>query len=291
MRVAFRHKNLVPPHFQHPQWPKREGKKAMTIVTGIICADAIVLAADSQFTDPSNGVVSFGDKISTVEFKQGNHVLVAQAGLPAITKHIVELVSEKSKEVAITSALTVTEIVLDSICRLRERSTQEQWAYGKENGGASLMVAFYANNKPCLYTVNVYGHGIMSEPENSHFAVAGAGAPLAEYLLSQIAPRGAFHNVALATTIFVIGKVKDHQKGACGGDTMIQILFPVERPGCENSHIGKSEIINQRTINNMEKLLIQQDKNENKPRKMLLMLEDYAKKLDKILENKGENKS
>ncbi len=72
---------------------------------------------------------------------------------------------------------------------------------------------------------------------------------------------------------------------------MIQILFPVERPGCENSHIGKSEIINQRTINNMEKLLIQQDKNENKPRKMLLMLEDYAKKLDKILENKGENKS
>jgi 20S proteasome alpha/beta subunit len=263
----------------------------MTILAGIICADAIVLAADSQFTNPNNGVVSFGNKISTVEFKLGNEVLVAQAGLPAITKRIVDLISEKAKDVVITSALTVTEIVEDSIRHLKKTSTPEQWEAGYCSGGANLMVAFYANKKPCLYTVNVYGYGIMNEPENSHFAVAGAGAPLAEYLLSQITPRMTFHNVALVTTIYVIGKVKDHQKGACGGDTQIKIMFPFEQSECENGHIGKSEMVNQKAINNTEKLLLKQDESENKPRKMLLMLEEHARKMEKTLENKGENKS
>jgi 20S proteasome alpha/beta subunit len=262
----------------------------MTILTGIICADAIVLASDSQFTDPSNGVVTFGAKISTVEFKGGDDVLVAQAGLPAITKRIVELMSEKAKGVAITSALTVTEIVEDSIRHLKNNSLPDQWDAGYDNG-ANLMVAFYANKKPCLYTVNVYGNGIMNEPENSHFAVAGAGAPLAEYLLSQIMSRMTFHNVAVVTTIFVIGKVKAHQKGACGGDTKVKILFPQAVVGAENGTIGKSRPYNQPAINNEEKLLLQQDESENKIRKMMLMLEAHAENLGKTIENTGENKS
>jgi len=110
--------------------------------------------------------------------------------------------------------------------------------------------------------------------------VAGAGAPLAEYLLSQIAPPGAFFNVALVATVFVIGKVKNHQKGACGGDTMIKILYPIERPGRENSHIGKSKTYHQEAVNNAEKLLLLQDESENKPRKMLLMLEEHVRKLE-----------
>jgi hypothetical protein len=38
---------LVPQHFLLSQFRKSEGRKSMTILTGIICADAIVMGADS----------------------------------------------------------------------------------------------------------------------------------------------------------------------------------------------------------------------------------------------------
>jgi hypothetical protein len=163
----------------------------------------------------------------------GNEVLISQAGLPAITNRIVEIMQRKARGTAINDALTVTGIVENAIRYLQKNSTKAQWKEGYYCGGANLMVAFYANKKPCLYTVNVYGHGVMTEPENRHFAVAGAGAPLAEYLLSQFAPPGAFHNVASVTTVYAIGKVKVHQKGACGGETKVKLVFPTKQQDCK----------------------------------------------------------
>jgi 20S proteasome alpha/beta subunit len=56
----------------------------MTVIIGIICREAIVLAADSQIIDTNSGIPTFIDKISVVEFRFGE-ILVAQAGLWPLT--------------------------------------------------------------------------------------------------------------------------------------------------------------------------------------------------------------
>jgi 20S proteasome alpha/beta subunit len=283
-------KNLVSTRGERPPLRKYAGKNSMSVLIGIICADAIVLAADSQITDLSTGEFSNVDKLGVVEFLENDQVLIAQGGLWPLTNRIVEKMREKAKGIRITSASTVTKIVEDSIREAKFPLDERQNEFVNQHGSA-LLIAFYVGETPHLYTVDCYGSGFVNAAEK-HYAAIGAGAGvLASYLLSQIAPPVAFHNVAFVTAVFVIGKVKAHQKALCGGDTKIKILFPPVRPGYENGHVVKSATFDQGQINIEEKLLLQQDEKENKPRKMLLMLEEHAEKMNKTLENKGENKS
>ena len=194
----------------------------MTILVGVICSDAILLAADSQFTDGIGRIWP------------NEQVLVAQAGLPAITNRIVEIMQRNAKSVVIKEALTVTKIAEDAIRELKNELDEEQWTYGQHAGGAEVMLAFYANRKPCLYTLNVYGHGVAETAIPSHYATAGAGASVADYLLAEIAEAGLPHSVAAATVIYVIKKVKERLKGSCGGETKIKALGLFSQSSLEN---------------------------------------------------------
>ena len=53
----------------------------MSVLIGIICPEAIVLAADSHITETVNGTFSSVDKISGIKFWLNDQILVAQAGL------------------------------------------------------------------------------------------------------------------------------------------------------------------------------------------------------------------
>ena len=81
-------KNLVWTRGERPPLRKNVGKNSMSVLIGIICADAIVLAADSQITDLISGEFSDVDKISVVEFSPNDQVLIAQGGLWPLTNRI-----------------------------------------------------------------------------------------------------------------------------------------------------------------------------------------------------------
>jgi 20S proteasome alpha/beta subunit len=236
----------------------------MSILIGIICPEAIVLAADSHITEASQGTFNSVNKISMVEFWPNDQVLVAQAGLWPLTNRIVEKMREKAKGVRITSASTVTQIAEDSIRESKFSLDEEQIKCVNENPSA-LMLAFYIERKPYLYTVNVYGHGITSCPAE-HYATAGIGEYLANYLLQEYAAPKSHSDLAIAISIFVIKKVKENTK-YCGGNTTIRRLVSMHSfIDLDKQCIGQSEQIGSEFVNLAEARLVKLDEKNKKSR-------------------------
>ena len=256
-------KKLVPPSLQSPKWPKHEGKKSMSVLIGIICPEAIVLAADSHITETCNGTYDSVDKIGVVDFWV-DEVLVAQAGSWSITNRIVEKMREKAKGVRITSASVVLKIAEDSIRETKNPMDEDQTKFFYANPPA-LMLAFYVGDKPNLHKVYLDGSGITS-PKAGHYAAVGIGEFLATYLLGEYAVPKSHSDLAIATSVFAIKKVKDITK-YCGGDTTVKRIFPIPQfIDLDKHHIGKADQIPQNFINLTEKRLINFDLKTKKSR-------------------------
>jgi 20S proteasome alpha/beta subunit len=235
-----------------PRWPSTERKARMTILAGIICSDAIIVAADSLMIDAATGAKSYVDKISIADFS-GDHVLIAQAGLGAVTNRAIEKIQEKAHATPITSAKFVYQIVEDSIRETKVGMDEDQKSYIKQ-WGASLIVAFYENGNPHLSTFDFVGTGIANAAE-SHYATAGFGSTLANYLLAEYSGPKSLIGIGLATAVFIIKKVKDNN-GYCGGDTNIKWLTPLQMNLGEGPKIfGRVNHPIKHLINLMEKRL------------------------------------
>ena len=255
---------LVPLRIRIPQCPKPQRKAPMSILIGIICPEAIVLSADSHVTEARQGTFNSVNKISIVKFWPNDEVLVAQAGLWPLTNRIVEKMREKAKGTRITSAGTVTQIAEDSIRESKKPLDEEQADYVNENPPA-LILAFYIGKKPHLYTVKVYGHGITSCPSD-HYAAAGIGEYLANYLLKEYAVPNSHSDLAVATTIFVTKKVKENTK-YCGGDTTVRRIVPhYFMVDLDKQYIGHSEQIGKDFVNLAEKRIVRVDEKSKEPR-------------------------
>lgn len=241
----------------------------MSVLIGIICSDAIVLAADSQITNLTTGEFSNVDKISVAHFFPNDDVLILQGGLWPLTNRIVEKIQEKAAGVKISKAQDVTQIVEDSIRDSKFPLDKDQQDYVNQYP-TGLLIAFYVGKKPHLYTVNCYGTGIIEHAEK-HYATMGAGAAvLANYLLNEYVPPLSHSDFAIAASIFAIAKVKQHQKAVCGGNTIVKRMyqFPVHQLDCQS--IGKSQPVSQDFVNLTEKRLIKFDEKNKKSRDIKL---------------------
>jgi 20S proteasome alpha/beta subunit len=246
----------------------------MSILIGIICPDGIIVASDSQVTDPYQGTFSYTNKISTVSFNI-DEILVAQAGLSSITNRIVETMQAKSKGIKITNHQIVSKIVEDSIRESKQDLDEDQKKYVEQNG-AELMVAFYVNGTPYLHTVNVIGSGIL-EPSTKLFATAGIGSYLANYLLREFVEPKEGVELAIATSIFVIKKVNDNTK-FCGGETNVKRMGLVPVYNWDTQYVGKVLDTPQKFVNLTEKKLMKEYENTKKSRN---------KRVRAILQNVG----
>lgn len=249
-------KKLVPPRLPIPKWPKNTEKKAMSILIGIICPEAIFLAADSQITEPAQGTSESVNKISVVKFNW-DEVLIAQAGPWNVTNRVVETIRRNAAGAKIASAEDVVKIVEDSIREVKQPLDAEQAQRLSENP-AELMYAFYANQKPHIYTVKIHGDGISNEA-TKNFVSTGIGAYLADYLLNEYSVLLIPLNIAIATAIFVIKKVKENTR-YCGGDTIVNRLY-LHRYTLESGDelISESARVVQDYVNEAEKELVKFD--------------------------------
>jgi len=247
----------------------------MTVLAGIICPDGIVIAADSLAMETAAGSHSEIDKIAVINFRV-DQALVAQSGLTSITNRIVELIQERAKGVQITSPKIVTDIVEDSIRAAKVKLDDDQKNYVRDYGGAHLMLAFYANGKPQLYTINIYGSGIVDPPEPT--ATLGVGSYLATYLLRELHTPHSEIILAIGTLIYTINKVKDTTR-YCGGKTNIKVLTPVPVSGWHSLTVGKSTNVPPITIQLTERNLSKLDKQTSEARN---------KKLKRILNQVGK---
>lgn len=96
----------------------------MTILTGIICSDSIVLAADSRMTEYASGVMGHTDKISVVRFSGSDDVLIAQAGSSSVTNKVITVLREN---LTYARRIKNPQVVTD------ELEEAIKWSYG-QNG-------------------------------------------------------------------------------------------------------------------------------------------------------------
>lgn len=221
----------------------------MSIALSIVCPGAIIIAADSQITDPNTGSCETVEKIQAIEMRY-NRILVAQAGLWPFTNRVLERFQAKTEAIHTHNPTEIAQILEATIRETKEPLDEEQQKFVSENGSAMIM-AFYCEKKPYLYRVQTHqGCGLCS-PANVRFIAAGCGAYLAEYLLSEYLGAEAPIDVAVALAIYVIKKVKDSNK-FCGGSTRVRILFPVFIGSLDYQYVGRWQPINQNLIQKAE---------------------------------------
>ncbi len=201
----------------------------MTIIVGIICKSAIVLASDSQTT---SGTAKRCDtnKITLVEFANVN-VLVAQAGYATYSGRAIEILTGLAQGKEITDSRMVMDLAEKAMRQLKDEVRFQQgdctmeelrdfvW---KHEMGCELMIAYFFEGKPCLYTLDmIIG---VSNKVNSHYEAIGCAASLGIYLLKETAKRDRGVRATSAIALYVIEKCKQND-AFCGGAAKMGVLY------------------------------------------------------------------
>jgi 20S proteasome alpha/beta subunit len=204
----------------------------VTIIVGIVCADAIVLASDSQTT---SGTAKRTDteKITSVNFAN-LEILVAQAGYAPFSGQAVEIFTALAKDKEATDYRTVAETAELAMRKLKDRIRFQQGDCTMEELrefvwqhelGCELMIACHFEGKPYLFTIDmVVG---VANKVNSRYEAIGCGANLGAYLLSELCEADMHFDQAAVLAVYVVEIVKNHD-AYCGGQTKLGIIHRVD---------------------------------------------------------------
>lgn len=208
--------------------------KPVTLIVGIVCKDAIVLAADSQ-TTKGMAKIPGAQKISVVEF-DGARALVAESGSASLSNRAIQLFQSKAAGVRVENEFTIAEIAeatigatVNSQSSLHPNATsptawQDFWR--EEINYFELMVAYYFREKPCLYKFNPLW--CIPVPASSYFMTSGCAADLANYLLKENTEPGMDSEFASVIAIKVVEDAIEYVEG-CGAPTRVAMIRkPVE---------------------------------------------------------------
>jgi 20S proteasome alpha/beta subunit len=207
--------------------PRR--KAPVTIIIGIKCKDAIVMASDSQTTE---GTSKMSDAIKIARIQMGNReILVGQSGSVTLGSRAIEIIQSLAAGQSITDAKHPAQLAWKAMSQLvremrdyrgctMEELEQYLWKSGQECG---LMVAYYFGGKPHLYTVQSLTLAMPLEI-NRRFGAIGCGASLGNYLLAERVTEELDINLGMVAALSAIHTVKQYD-AFCGGPTKMQWLF------------------------------------------------------------------
>jgi len=187
----------------------------MTIIIGIICKGAIVVASDSQTT---HGGLKRTDaeKIVPVKFATGE-VLVAQAGNAGNSARAIEILREMAKDRPVDDYRVPPDLARLAMMQLKHELRQQYcdctveelrdliW---KDELQTELLLAYYFDGKPYLYKIDLaVGR---SDKETSWCAAMGCGSNLGSYLLSEYTKPEMSYGLATIFASYVIETVCKH---------------------------------------------------------------------------------
>ena len=208
-------------------------KTPVTIIIGIICESAIVLASDSQTTySNSLGANRRMDtpKISILEFEDGE-AFVAESGDATLSGRAVEILSRMAKGTKLSDYRTVADLSQKAIRQVKDELREQNFDCSmaelreymmKSDLNFSLMLAHYHNGKPYIYTVD-FALGIATLSTHSYAAI-GCGRGLALYILDwfNLGPETYFSEATMAA-MYAVEEVKKVDSN-CGGKTRVGII-------------------------------------------------------------------
>jgi proteasome beta subunit len=149
----------------------------MTVVLSIKCADGVVIASDSQITDPGRGMSYPGQKLHTL----GDHAAWGGSGARGVLTDVEKAVDRASEEIIAADEVShaLQELVLPILERHYEHFIAE--IPGEETAGgpsAYVLAAGYAGDDPFIIEINP--NGMVSRYEDIGFHAIGSGAPMAQ---------------------------------------------------------------------------------------------------------------
>ena len=207
---------------------KKPRPAPVTIIVGIICKDAIVLASDSQITT-GNSKQTDASKIEIVQF-QNMPVMVAQSGLVAFSGRLLEIFEKMAEHKAIGHHRDVGEVAQSAVRQLRQEirgqrgdcSMDEVDEWLRRNGlECELVMGFFFREKPYLYSINL-ALGVASQFK-SYYGTSGCGGNLGQFMLAEHSKPEMDRDFATTIAIYTVDTVKDHD-AFCGGPTRVGVM-------------------------------------------------------------------
>ncbi|CAN3128025.1 proteasome protein [Mycobacterium sp. smrl_JER01] len=150
----------------------------MTVVLALRCADGLVLAADSQITEPDRGLSYPAQKLHAL----GKHAAWAGSGSRAVL-HDLEQMFEAQPE-TIVEASDVGRALQTRVVPVLEHHYENfiEKVPGQDASGSTpatyLLAAGYSDGRP--FIVDVDPHGLIGHYEDIGFQAIGSGAPMAQ---------------------------------------------------------------------------------------------------------------
>lgn len=201
----------------------------MTLIVGIICKDAIVLAADSQTTKGTAKQLGT-NKISIVEFENGK-ALVAESGSTSLSISAIQTFQRKAKGKQIEDDLTIAKTAEEAVREINTSLTSLhpqcnspiEWQnfFYQDINYFELMVAYYFDGKPHLYKLNPLW--CIPVPATSYFMTSGIAGDLANYILQEHTEPTMDSEFASVIAIKVIEDAIEYVEG-CGSPPRVALI-------------------------------------------------------------------
>ena len=137
-------------------------KAPVTIIVGIICKDAIVIASDSQTTSGARKATD-SDKVSVLQLQDAK-ALVAQSGSSVLGARAVEILEGLAANQPLSDRRSVADLAQKAMRLLTQElrakncdcSMEELHEILRKQGlECELMLAHYFDGQPYIYTVNL----------------------------------------------------------------------------------------------------------------------------------------
>lgn len=149
----------------------------MTVVLAIRCADGVVVASDSQITDPGRGLSYPAQKLHPL----GDHAAWGGSGSRAVL-HDLEQIFDSEPD-AIVEAPDIGHALQARVLPVLEQHYKnfiEDVPAGKPGATPAtyVLAAGYANGNP--FIVDIDPHGLIGHYEEIGFHAVGSGSPMAQ---------------------------------------------------------------------------------------------------------------
>lgn len=217
-------------------------KSPVTIIIGIKCLQAILIACDSRTIYPSGYVDDDAHKLHLIEFADGNSAIIAEAGNAEFSSQAVEMILSSAADQKISDYRTVATCAEKAVSALKQKvrdqykGTAEELQKHFENYAFELMIAHYWQDEPYIFTLN-FVTGLATKRDKDYCAI-GCGQVLADFLISRIdlSLFGTAHG--MWTIAYAVEEIKRFDS-RCGGRTRAALI--ATKGGISNAILYEDE--------------------------------------------------
>jgi 20S proteasome alpha/beta subunit len=215
----------------------------MTIIVGIVCGKALVMASDSQAMTSRGVDVKRLDytKIYKFDLNSDLKVLITGAGETPFITRAVEVLQDRWREKRVTTNRELADLAEETmnmiqkryvIDRLKElgvakskdlRKPELEESFSLQELGRTpafvLMLGVLDKTEASIYII--HPDGVAEKVER--YSSLGSGSAYAEYLLARLCCQGLKIEEAIKLAIYVIEEVKKIDPN-CGGPTQLSVI-------------------------------------------------------------------